>query len=403
MTRQSAALRHAIEIERMAQAINDPIERLRYIQAHIPPPAKKRRLPWKWIAFCLPLLACVLPLVSDATVRYAAPSVRPVPVRPRPAPPAPGIWLVEQTASYDTYSNGLRIENELAVSGERRSYRAVDRASELHAGPLRNDPAGIVFHASENDQVAFAPEQNRELKRRGRGLLLYVRSQRAYHFVIDRFGRVYRIVMETGAANHAGHSVWADAKWAYLDLNAAFLGVAFEARSQGDAELLVPAQLRAGRILTDMLRAKYNLAPENCVTHAQVSVNPGNRRVGWHTDWGSRFPFSEVGLPLNYRIPNPSLYLFGFRSDDAYTQATNPEVWRGLELAEARVREAAAERGMTVTAYRNDLYRGYREALSAVRDGAAVERLAARPHHAKRALRASERRPSHWKRRPARG
>ena len=60
------------------------------------------------------------------------------------------------------------------------------------------------------------------------------RHHRAYHFVIDRFGRVHRIVVESDAANHAGHSVWADSKWLYLHLNDGFLSVAFEARMQAD-------------------------------------------------------------------------------------------------------------------------------------------------------------------------
>jgi hypothetical protein len=38
------------------------------------------------------------------------------------------------------------------------------------------------------------------------------------------------------------------------------------------------------------------------VVHAQVSINPGNRRIGWHTDWGAGFPFREIGLPDNYQI-----------------------------------------------------------------------------------------------------
>ena len=140
-------------------------------------------------------------------------------------------------------------------------------------------------------------------------------NHRAYHFVIDRFGRVNRIVVESDAANHAGHSVWADSKWLYLHLNDSFLSVAFEARMQADQAIITEAQLRAARALTEMLRAKYNLPAENCVVHAQVSINPGSRRIGWHTDWGAGFPFREIGLPDNYQIPNPSLYLFGFEYD----------------------------------------------------------------------------------------
>ena len=289
-----------------------------------------------------------------------------------PAPAVPNIWPVEHTSEYDLYSNGLRIENRLEISNEPRSYRLIARDSGV-PGPLRTQPAGIVFHTSESDQAPFEREQKRNLKRIGQELLLYVRNHRAYHFVIDRFGRVHRIVVESDAANHAGHSVWADSKWLYLHLNDGFLSVAFEARMQADQAIITEAQLRAARALTEMLRAKYNLPAENCVVHAQVSVNPGNRRIGWHTDWGAGFPFREIGLPDNYQIPNPSLYLFGFEYDPAYTAVTGPDLWKGLEAADERVREAAAERGVTPAVYRKILQQRFRDALSAVQQKNAGE------------------------------
>jgi hypothetical protein len=263
------------------------------------------------------------------------------------------------------YSNGLRIENRLAISNEPRSYRLLARGSGL-AGPIRSQPAGIVFHTSESDQAPFEQEQRRKLQRIGQELLFYVRSRRSYHFVIDRFGRVNRIVVESDAANHAGYSIWADSKWSYLYLNDSFLGVAFEARMQPDHAIVTEAQLRAARALTEMLRAKYNLPAENCVVHAQVSINPSNHRIGWHTDWGTGFPFRELGLTENYRIPNPSLYLYGFEYDPAYTAVTGPDLWKGLEAADELVREAAAEQGVTPAMYRKVLQQRFRDALSAV-------------------------------------
>jgi hypothetical protein len=283
----------------------------------------------------------------------------------RTAPAVPNIWPVEHTSEYDLYSNGLRIENRLEISNEPRSYRLISRESGV-PGALRTQPAGIVFHTSESDQAPFEREQKRILKRIGQELLLYVRNHRAYHFVIDRFGRVNRIVVESDAANHAGHSVWADSKWLYLHLNDGYLSVAFEARMQADRTIITEAQLRAGRALTEMLRAKYNLPAENCVVHAQVSINPGNRRIGWHTDWGAGFPFQEIGLPNNYQIPNPSLYLFGFEYDPAYTAVTGPDLRKGLEAADERVREAADERGVTPAVYRKILQQRFRDALSVV-------------------------------------
>ena len=122
-----------------------------------------------------------------------------------------------------------------------------------------------------------------------------------------------------------------------------------------------------------MLRGKYNLPAGDCVTHAQVSVNPDNMRIGWHTDWGTSFPFQEIGLPDNYEIPNPALYLFGFDYDLAYVNATGPDLWKGLALAEERSREAAAERGITTAEYRKILQQKYKEARSALQDGSARE------------------------------
>ena len=39
------------------------------------------------------------------------------------------------------------------------------------------------------------------------------------------------------------------------------------------------AQVYAGRVLTEMLRARYGIPVSNCVAHAQVSVNPANPGV----------------------------------------------------------------------------------------------------------------------------
>jgi N-acetyl-anhydromuramyl-L-alanine amidase AmpD len=83
----------------------------------------------------------------------------------------------------------------------------------------------------------------------------YVRQNRAYHFVIDRFGRVHRVAEEADSANHAGYSIWADERWAYINLNPSFLGVAFE--TQTATGIVSEAQIHAAKVLTEMLRSKY--------------------------------------------------------------------------------------------------------------------------------------------------
>ena len=349
-------------IERRAEHLSDPIERLRYLRKATAV-SSPRRSPRSWILASTVILG-VLSWRSDAIVR---PAPAPSPVRhfgPVVLPPSknPNVWPVEQTSDYDLYSNGLRIDNRLAVSNESRSYRPINRESGA-PGPDSTQPAGIVFHTSESDQLPFERAEKDGLRRIGQELLLYVRNKRAYHFMIDRFGQVHRIVVESDEAFHAGHSVWADAKWAYVDLNQSFLGVVFEARMRPDQEIITEAQLRAARALIEMLRAKYHIAAQNCVTHAQVSVNPASWRIGWHTDWGAGFPFREVGLPDNYGIPIPSLYLFGFVYDQTYKAVTGAPLWQGLAIADEQVREAAAEHGLTPAEYRKILRQKFKEAV----------------------------------------
>ena len=129
----------------------------------------------------------------------------------RDLPTSAEVWLVEKSSEFETYSNGLRIENQYAVSHRPRAYAGVfTRLSGRRDGEKRSDPAGIVYHTTESFQAPFESSQNNLLKRVGESLIEYVRRRRCYNFLIDRFGRVFRIVNESDAADHAGHSVWAD-------------------------------------------------------------------------------------------------------------------------------------------------------------------------------------------------
>jgi hypothetical protein len=176
-------------------------------------------------------------------------------------------------------------------------------------------------------------------------------------------------VDESSIANHSGHSIWADSRRAYVNLNQSFLGVAFEAktRPEGGSEAITPAQIHAGRVLTHMLRSKYHIAPENCVAHAQVSINPDNFRVGAHTDFATQLPFAELGLPDNYDRPLPSIVLFGFTYDSGYLQTSEAQLWSGLLMAQERVREAAAARHLKVELYRATLRARYKDLVSALK------------------------------------
>ena len=281
-----------------------------------------------------------------------------------PAGAAPeAVWKVEQAAGYEIYSNGLRIDRQYLVNGWPRRYRALERNVDPPvAGPERTDPAGIVYHTTESHQAPFEEGYRSELRRAGISLLEYVRRRRAYHFVIDRFGRVFSVVGENDAAGHAGHSIWADDRWIYLGLNASFLGVAFEARGPE----VTAAQVHSARLLTDMLRSRYGIQAGNCVPHAQVSVNPVNCRMSYHSDWAAGFPFAQLGLPDNYRRTPPSLELFGFGWDAPLARVSGGRPWEGLLVGEQRLLQRAARAGMSPKRYRAMLQKHYREVVAAL-------------------------------------
>ncbi len=361
-------------VEWRARRRSDPVERLQFLQRE----AKRsrpvsRRIPVLAITLGLALTgaALMLPWSSSAPVRRVA--------KPRPLPAAiastvvenpPHVWLVESGERSDLYSNGLRVENQYAAATAPRKYLAFTRSKlDAPAGEWRSEPAGIVFHTTESHIAPFEEDQNRVLRRAGEGLLDYVSRRRSYHFVIDRFGRVFRIVRETDYANHAGNSIWADDDRVYLNLNQSFFGVAFEAQSSADGEQLPvnPAQIHAARILVEMLRARYQIPASNCVAHAQVSVNPSNGRVGYHTDWAAHLPFGELGLSDNYRRPLPSVALFGFQPDGWLTDAGGAPLGQGLETAMELLRTEASRHKLPVERYRQILQKRYALAIAAQR------------------------------------
>lgn len=289
------------------------------------------------------------------------------------SPPASTVWLVEKNDGSEVYSNGLRIDTRSLISNRPRSYLvfSLNGTVPVH----RTEPAGIVFHATQSRQAPFEADQNRILRKIGESLLEYVRRKRAYHFLVDRFGRVFRVVAESDSANHAGNSVWSDSQSVYINLNQSFLSIAIEALSRPGQEEpeMSPAQLRAAGMLIEMLRNRYHISAENCVTHAQVSVNPSNMQVGYHTDWASGFPFEQLGLPDNYAQPLPALWAFGFESNPDYLQWAGHRLGLALQASEATVDEAAEEVGLSPRAYRKSLQIQYRQRLALVRRANSTE------------------------------
>jgi hypothetical protein len=354
--------------ETVAGKIDDPVRRLRFLRTVSPVlkesrSGKARRIGGLAFLSAAALAAVVFLLLSRAAARIApAPLPPPAPhARVAAAPSVQPVWQVEERSGIEIYSNGLRIDKHSAVSNHPRSYLAFPVSG---AGvPLRrSQPAGIVFHSTESQIAPFEAGHNQALKRIGESLLDYVRRRRSYHFLIDRFGRVYPVVAEGDAADHAGYSIWADDTSVYVNLNESFLGVAFEARmdSTRDEPAITPAQTRSGLMLVEMLRARYRIPAGNCVTHAQVSVNPSNMRVGYHIDWADGFPFPELGLPDNYAAALPSVWVFGFQCDPALLPA-------GAQAAEAILSRRAAALSLKPANYRKRLHQQYRQRLALVR------------------------------------
>lgn len=360
-------------VDQVARYIPDPVARLRFLKTVAPglpdpEPGRRRHFP-------LMVLIVVIVTATVLSLSLLRGSAR-APVRPQPHRPAtpkvatgqakspPDVWPVERSAKSEIYSNGLRVETGFEGTTHARSFLAFP-ATLAQKTQRRTEPVGIVFHTTESLQAPFEARENGVLKRIGESTLDYVRRRRSYNFVIDRFGRVYRIVPEDQAANHAGHSLWSDDRWIYVNLNESFLGVSFEAETRHPD--ITPAQVRSAGMLIEMLRSRYGISSANCVTHAQVSVNPSNARVGYHVDWAAGFPFGALGLPDNYPLALPSLWQFGFESDESFRGVAGPGLQTGIGNGEYRLAEAAQAVHKTPEEYRRLLRRDYRQFLAEVR------------------------------------
>ncbi len=268
------------------------------------------------------------------------------------------IWLVEKGDNWEQYSNGLRIDTGFAVTGEPRRYRVFQAASGM-GEQVSDRPAGILFHTSESDIWPLDESFNENLRTSSHNLLRYLQKNRVYHYLVDRFGRVFRVVEEDSKANHAGNSIWTRGDEIFLNLNSSFLGLCFETRWEGGRALpITQAQLAAGRSLTDYLRKRWEIPPDMCVGHGLASVNPKKHLIGHHLDWARGFPFEAFGLPNQFTRPAPSVAVFGFGYDDQFLNVLG-EPWPGVREAEAVLAAAASAQGKTVEEIRRerqDLY-----------------------------------------------
>jgi N-acetylmuramoyl-L-alanine amidase-like protein len=294
------------------------------------------------------------------------------------------IWLVEKKQNAEIYSNGLQIITPHTLANIPRDYYRLARNS--NQTPLKwdhtNKISGILYHASESDIFPFVPEMNKSIKRYSEALIRYIKPKKSYHYFIDRFGRVYRLVQEGHAAYHAGNSIWADDEWIYLNLNHAFIGICFEGRdfekttagkpgerreSPGISVDIRPvdtlsfneAQLRSGKELTDWLRVKYNISQNNCVPHALASVNPQKMLIGYHLDLSRGFPFDQFGLSDKYNESLPSMSEFGFSYDSYFKKIFDGSIWPGIRHAEKLLVKQAQGSDMNLAAYVKNLQKKY--------------------------------------------
>jgi hypothetical protein len=282
------------------------------------------------------------------------------------------VWLVERQGNYERYSNGARILTDYETANHTRGYYLLPRnqGTLVKTGgadeSIRRDPVGIVYHTSESDMLPFTSDNNASIEVHTRGLLEYVRKNKSYNYLIDRFGQVYRVVRDADAAHHAGNSVWADEAGVYVGLNESFLGVCFETNSESDSldEQLTEAQLVAGRLLTQVLRSRHNISDANCVTHGLVSVNPSNMLICYHHDWARNFPFEAFGLSDKYLVAPASVGEFGFTYDEEIMEKLGGDVWAGVKLAEEEFRRRAEGLNVTPEEMRRRMRERYQEEMN---------------------------------------
>jgi N-acetylmuramoyl-L-alanine amidase len=334
-------------IEERAQRIPEATDRLRYLRKE----ARREDSGTRWyVSACIAVaLACLSPAAKPVNRQV---SVRAAPV---PAPQSAKVFLVERTSEADRFSNGLEVRTVYQTQSRPRRYISYS-ADTLLPSASHTGIVGIVFHTTESLLLPLESGQRNSLNRTRSELLEHVRDNRLYNFVIDRFGQVFRVVPEDQVALHSGHSVWGDAATVLIDLNESFLGIAFEARTGEEG---TAAQLHSASLLTAMVRGTYGIPDANCVTHAQVSINPENLHIGYHTDWAAHFPFPRMGLNVGYKAPVISVQRFGFVYDETFLASIGGHPWEGLVAAENQIILDAAARGITPARHRQILQQQY--------------------------------------------
>src|SRR5260370_31373567 len=118
----------------LAGKISNPLVRLRFLRAMmLPSPERYRRrrsyAAWFqasfvviWLLFTAPASAPWVRGANGISRPTAAARILPMAVVVKQTPE---IWQVERTDAFETYSNGLRIDNRFCIGNRRRSYLAI--------------------------------------------------------------------------------------------------------------------------------------------------------------------------------------------------------------------------------------------------------------------------------------
>ena len=382
-----------IALEETSRKINDPVAKLRYLRGSIAQYEENRALrpdqPRRPTPLVVSLAALAVIAFSGAAWYFSRPAIGEVQAAPRargavaeelPALPAgvkpATIWLVEKNEASEQYSNGLRVDKSFEVVGDPRRFRVFEAGRGMRE-EVQDRPVGIVFHTSESDIWPLDESFNENLRTSSHNLLRYLQKNKLYNYLIDRFGRVFRVVTDETKANHAGQSVWTKGDAIYLGLNSSFLAVSFETRWEGGRALpITAAQLAAGRNLTDWLRQNWSIEPDMCTGHGLVSVNGKKHLIGHHVDWARGFPFEAFGLPDQYARTSPAVALFGLGYDDEFLKVMG-EPWPGVREAERLLEVAATDQGKTLDEIRRErqtLFDRFLADLTKDQEQAAAER-----------------------------
>src|SRR5262245_2755802 len=271
-------------------------------------------------------------------------------------------WLFGKDGEYEKWSNGCNISMKYETDNHSRAYYAIPRGSGSGGNQFseKSDQiVGILYHTPENTMFDMNPDNTQRIQNSSRELIEDVRRYKKYNYLINRIGDIYRIVRDDQAANHAGNSLWADAKNYYVMLNESFIGVCFESKFDGASSLdqiLTEAQIISGRRLTDVLRARYNIDDANCTTHGLVAVAPDEMLIARHHDWVHYFPFEAMGLSNKYKVQPPTMTDYGFTyNDEILAKKLGGKLWEGAQMAVEEFNRRAARARVSPDVLRRQL------------------------------------------------